>query len=122
MAEPADRMTEDPSPSYAELWHRVRQAEEAVELLTAQKNALYAELAAVTDRTERDRQVIDALAAQCPACLAAPGERCYATSTDEPRRHPHRLRGLAAAKRLRQCEHCGGIGWRPDTERTDHHA
>lgn len=53
------------------------------------------------------------LSATCPACLAEPGQQCFATSTDEPRRHPHRLRGLAAAKHLAQCRSCGGIGWRP---------
>lgn len=56
----------------------------------------------------------DPLAVQCPACLVAAGQPCYATSTDEPRPHPHRLRGLAAARRLVVCEHCHGIGWRPD--------
>jgi hypothetical protein len=50
----------------------------------------------------------------CPACLADPGEQCYATSSDIPRRFPHRLRGLAASKRLTRCEACGGIGWLPE--------
>lgn len=54
------------------------------------------------------------LDAACPACLAAPGEDCYATSSDQPRRAPHRLRGLAAHQRLIQCDHCHGVGWRPD--------
>ena len=62
----------------------------------------------------------DPLSAACPACLAAPGEQCYATSSDLPRRVPHRLRGLAAAKHLTRCEHCGGIGWRPDVNGDDH--
>lgn len=64
-------------------------------------------------------ETVDPLSVQCPACLAAPGEQCYATSSDLPRRHPHRLRGLAAAQRLVQCEHCGGIGWRPDERTAD---
>jgi hypothetical protein len=67
--------------------------------------------------------LVDPLTATCPACLAEPGEQCYATSTDEPRRHPHRLRGLAAAKRLEQCPTCHGVGWRPsrdpDSEKID---
>jgi hypothetical protein len=50
----------------------------------------------------------------CPACLAGPGEDCYSTSTDVPRRHHHRLRGLAATHHLVQCEQCKGVGWRPD--------
>jgi hypothetical protein len=56
----------------------------------------------------------DPLTAQCPACLAAPGQDCYATSSDLPRLVPHRLRSLTAAKRLVRCESCDGIGWRPD--------
>lgn len=56
---------------------------------------------------------IDPLDATCPACLAEPGEHCYATSSDLPRRVPHRLRGLAAARRLEVCEKCEGVGWRP---------
>ena len=60
--------------------------------------------------------VIDPMAARCPACLAEPGERCYATSSDEPRAIPHRLRGLAAAKSLRRCTACQGVGWEPDGE------
>ncbi len=55
----------------------------------------------------------DPLSVTCSACLAAPGQQCYATSTDEPRRHPHRLRTLAAARNLTQCAACGGLGWRP---------
>jgi len=58
--------------------------------------------------------VIDPLSAPCPACLAEPGQQCYATSSDEPRAIPHRLRGLAAAKKLRRCSHCQGVGWEPD--------
>lgn len=58
--------------------------------------------------------LVDPLSATCPACLAAPGTDCYSTSTDEPRPHPHRLRGLAAARRLVQCDCCHGIGWRPE--------
>ena len=57
---------------------------------------------------------VDPLSVMCPACLVAPGQGCYATSTDEPRPGPHRLRGLAAARRLVQCEHCKGVGWRPE--------
>lgn len=57
---------------------------------------------------------VDPLSVQCPACLVAPGQDCYATSTDEPRLFPHRLRGLTAARRLMQCEHCHDIGWRPE--------
>lgn len=59
----------------------------------------------------------DPLSATCPACLADPGDPCYTTSTDEPRRHPHRLRRLAAAKCLTQCTACGGVGWRPTDDR-----
>lgn len=55
-----------------------------------------------------------ALDARCPACLAPVGEQCYSTSTDMPRLHPHRLRGLASAQRLVQCETCQGVGWRPE--------
>lgn len=58
----------------------------------------------------------DPMAVQCPACLADPAEPCYATSSDIPRRFPHRLRGIAATKRLVQCTHCGGIGWRPEED------
>ena len=58
--------------------------------------------------------LVDPLSVTCPACLVAPGADCYSTSTDEPRLFPHRLRGLAAARRLVQCEHCGGVGWRPE--------
>jgi hypothetical protein len=61
---------------------------------------------------------VDPLSAMCPACLADPGDPCYATSSDEPRRIPHRLRGLAAAKRLEPCPHCRGIGWTPVTLKT----
>lgn len=60
--------------------------------------------------------LIDAMSVQCPACLASPGQRCYATSTDEPRLFPHRLRGLAAARRLVQCDKCHGVGWHPEGE------
>uniref|UniRef100_UPI003F49A7AC zinc finger domain-containing protein n=1 Tax=Nonomuraea sp. CA-251285 TaxID=3240002 RepID=UPI003F49A7AC len=56
----------------------------------------------------------DPLSAQCPACLAPPGEACYATSSDEPRARPHRLRGLATARHLVLCNNCQGIGWRPE--------
>ncbi|MEV8636869.1 hypothetical protein AB0395_35025 [Streptosporangium sp. NPDC051023] len=58
--------------------------------------------------------MVNPLDVMCPACLVAPGQDCYATSTDEPRAQPHRLRGLAAARRLVQCQHCSGIGWRPE--------
>lgn len=56
---------------------------------------------------------VDPLSVTCPACLVAPGSDCYSTSTDEPRPRPHRLRGLAAARRLEVCDACEGIGWRP---------
>jgi hypothetical protein len=56
----------------------------------------------------------DPLDVTCPACLAAPGEQCYATSSDLPRRPAHRLRGLAAARSLRQCGGCHGVGWIAD--------
>ena len=54
----------------------------------------------------------------CSACLADPGEPCHATSTNEPRLHPHRLRALGAAETLRRCPDCGGRGWR-ETRRED---
>lgn len=60
----------------------------------------------------------DPLTVQCPACLAGPREQCYATSSDLPRRIPHRLRGLAATRHLVQCDACGGIGWRPAADQT----
>lgn len=53
------------------------------------------------------------LAFACPACLAEPDEGCYSTSSDEPRRAPHRLRALATARELRRCETCEGVGWQP---------
>lgn len=53
----------------------------------------------------------DPLSATCPACLAAPGQPCIATSSDLPREYPHRLRGLAAAPRLTRCGKCAGGGW-----------
>jgi hypothetical protein len=53
----------------------------------------------------------DPLAVTCPACLAAPGQGCYSTSADDPRPAPHRLRGLAVARNLRQCPACHGVGW-----------
>lgn len=56
---------------------------------------------------------MDPLSVQCSACLAAPGEQCYATSTDEPRVQPHRMRTLGASLQLTRCETCHGIGWRP---------
>lgn len=55
--------------------------------------------------------VIDPFAVLCPACLAGPGESCIATSSDLPREHPHRLRGLAAAEQMRRCPSCTGSGW-----------
>jgi len=57
---------------------------------------------------------MDPLEATCSCCLAEPGEPCYSTSTDEPRPFPHRLRALAVAQRLVQCDHCHGVGWRPE--------
>jgi len=54
---------------------------------------------------------IGPLSATCPACLAAPGQPCIATSSDLPREHLHRLRGLAAAPRLARCGECAGGGW-----------
>ena len=61
---------------------------------------------------------VDPLSVMCPACLAGPGEPCYATSTTDidsetTRPFMHKLRGLAAAKMLQRCEHCSGIGWMP---------
>ncbi len=56
---------------------------------------------------------VDPLTVVCPACLADPGQGCYATSSDDPRPVPHRLRGMAAARRLERCETCDGIGWQP---------
>lgn len=56
----------------------------------------------------------DPLEAPCSCCLAAPGEQCYSTSTDEPRPVPHRMRALAAATHLVQCTCCKGLGWRPE--------
>lgn len=56
---------------------------------------------------------IDPITATCPACLSQPGEPCIATSSDLPREHLHRLRGLKAAARLSRCTDCGGIGWEP---------
>ena len=56
---------------------------------------------------------IDPLSATCPACLAEPGQSCIATSSDLPREHLHRLRGLAAAARLARCGTCAGSGWEP---------
>lgn len=53
------------------------------------------------------------LKATCPACLAASGQPCIATSSDLPREGPHRLRGLAAAARLTRCDTCTGSGWEP---------
>jgi hypothetical protein len=53
----------------------------------------------------------DPLSAQCPACLAAPGEQCNATSSDLPREHLHRLRSLTGAERLNRCGACNGSGW-----------
>lgn len=54
---------------------------------------------------------MDPLSVQCSACLAEPGQPCYATSTDEPRRVPHRLRVLAASRQLVRCDQCEGLGW-----------
>lgn len=58
----------------------------------------------------------DPLSVQCSACLAPVGQQCYATSTDEPRRHPHRMRVLAASLRLKQCTNCRGMGFVPDVK------
>jgi hypothetical protein len=57
----------------------------------------------------------DPLSAQCPACLAAPRQPCIATSSDRPRQHPHRLRGLAAHPTLARCAACRGSGWGADS-------
>lgn len=56
----------------------------------------------------------DDLSRECPACLAGVDEQCYSTSTDEPRKVPHRMRRIANARRLVPCEECHGIGWRPE--------
>lgn len=53
----------------------------------------------------------DPLAIACSACLAPVGEQCRSTSTDEPRPEPHRMRALAAYKRLMRCPACWGVGW-----------
>ncbi len=58
----------------------------------------------------------DPLTVICPGCLAPAGQQCYATSSDEPRTQPHRLRGMAAALRLERCPHCEGVGWTAITE------
>lgn len=63
--------------------------------------------------TEINTREIDPLEATCPACLADPGQPCIATSSDLPREHLHRLRGLAAAERLTRCDTCTGSGWEP---------
>lgn len=57
--------------------------------------------------------VINPLDAECPACLVGRGEPCFATSSNDPRVLPHRLRGLAAAEALRRCRTCAGSGWEP---------
>lgn len=62
--------------------------------------------------TMRNEGVNEPISSRCPACLAKPGERCYATSTDEPRLHLHKLRRIAAADRLVPCECCDGLGWK----------
>lgn len=61
----------------------------------------------------------DPMTVTCSACLAGPGEPCYATSTDEPRHAPHRLRRLSASKNLTQCPNCSGMGFIPVIAATD---
>lgn len=62
---------------------------------------------------------MDPLDIQCSACLAPPGEQCYATSSDLPRPAPHRMRILAAELLLKRCPECDGIGWVPIAAETD---
>jgi hypothetical protein len=74
-------------------------------------------LTALQQPEAKNVAVIKPLTARCPACLAAPGEPCIATSSDLPRQHPHRLRGLPSAETLHRCPTCTGSGWQPAEQR-----